>query len=198
MMTSKKSITVGSAVIPDINKWRGGALLVLFYNINSVRIVRRGSMRGTCRAKWATDGLSVVEYVRRISMPLSNCDSCGQEIRKNKSGLCKLCYQKSPLHSKQYAAMSTTSKETIQKKKSFSDWRILRDKKRLIVDLETNIDQHQAFVYKILSQRIQEVKEDFQRKCYSYWKLNEISQFLDDFSKKHSPQSDVKAQKSKP
>ena len=126
------------------------------------------------------------------------CDSCGEEIRKNKSGLCKLCYQKSPLHSKQYAAMSTTSKETIQKKKSFSDWRILRDKKRLIVDLETNIDQHQAFVYKILSQRIQEVKEDFQRKCYSYWKLNEISQFLDDFSKKHSPQSDVKVQKSKP
>ena len=40
------------------------------------------------------------------------CESCGSEIRKNKSGLCKLCYQKSPLHSKQYAAMSTTSKET--------------------------------------------------------------------------------------
>ena len=39
-----------------------------------------------------------------------NCDSCGSEIRKNKSGLCKLCYQKSPLHSKQYAAMSATSK----------------------------------------------------------------------------------------
>jgi hypothetical protein len=115
------------------------------------------------------------------------CESCGSEIRKNKSGLCKLCYQKSPLHSKQYAAMSTTSKETIQKKKAFSDWKILRDKKRLIVDLETNIDQHQAFIYKILAERMTEVKEDFQRKCYSYWKINEIVQFLDDFSKKHSP-----------
>jgi len=115
------------------------------------------------------------------------CESCGSEIRKNKSGLCKLCYQKSPLHSKQYAAMSTTSKETIQKKKNFSDWKILRDKKRLIVDLETNIDQHQAFVYKILAERMIEVKEDFQRKCYSYWKINEIVEFLDDFSKKHSP-----------
>ena len=83
-------------------------------------------------------------------------------------------------------------------KQVFSEWKILRDKKQLIVDLETSIDEHQAFVYKILSQRITEVKEDFQRKSFSYWKLNEISQFLDDFSKKHSPQDDVKAKKSKP
>ena len=187
---------VGSAVMKDIAKWQEGALPVCFYNINSARIVRRGSMRETCRAKWATDGLSVVEYVRRITMPLSNCESCGQEIRKNKSGLCKLCYQKSPLHSKQYAAMSTTSKETIKKKKDFSDWKIMRDQNKLVVDIGTKVSEHQAFVYKIMAERIKEVKEDFQRKCYSYWKLNEIIKFLEDYSKKHSPQSDRKAPKS--
>jgi hypothetical protein len=155
-------------------------------------------MREICRAKWATDGLSVVEYVRSLSMSKVSCDSCGQEIRKNKSGLCKLCYQKSPLHSKQYAAMSTTSKQTIKKKKDFSDWKIMRDQNKLVVDIGTKVSEHQAFVYKVMSERIKEVKSDFQRKCFSYWKLNEIIKFLDDYSKKHSAQGDVKAKKSKP
>ena len=127
-----------------------------------------------------------------------DCDSCGSEIRKNKSGLCKLCYQKSPLHSKQYAAMSTTSKQTIQKKKDFSDWKIMRDQNKLVVDIGTKVSEHQAFVYKIMAERIKEVKSDFQRKCFSYWKLNEIIKFLEDYSKKHSPQSDRKDPKSKP
>ena len=126
------------------------------------------------------------------------CESCGNEIRKNKSGMCKTCYQKSPMQREQYLSMSATNGQKRKYKQVFSEWKILRDKKQLIVDLESSIDEHQAFVYKILSQRITEVKEDFQRKCFSYWKLNEISQFLDDFSKKHSPQDDVKAKKSKP
>ena len=126
------------------------------------------------------------------------CESCGNEIRKNKSGMCKTCYQKSPMQREQYLSMSATNGQKRKYKQVFSEWKILRDKKQLIVDLETSIDEHQAFVYKILSQRIQEVKEDFQRKSFTYWKLNEISQFLDDFSKKHSPQGDVKAKKSKP
>ena len=137
-------------------------------------------------------------YQKRGSPMKVKCESCGNEIRKNKSGMCKTCYQKSPMQREQYLSMSATNGQKRKYKQVFSEWKILRDKKQLIVDLETSIDEHQAFVYKILSQRIQEVKEDFQRKCFSYWKLNEISQFLDDFSKKHSPQGDVKAKKSKP
>ena len=128
--------------------------------------------------------------------PLTKCDSCSVEIRKNKSGLCIDCYQKSPKQKEQYSKMSATSKETRAKNRNFADWRILRDKKRLVVGIETKIEEHQAFVYKIMAERIKEVKEDFQRKCYSYWKLNEIINFLEDYSKKHSSQSDRKAPKS--
>ena len=131
-------------------------------------------------------------------MPLTKCDSCSVEIRKNKSGLCIDCYQKSPKQKEQYSKMSFNGVRRQQERKNFSDWKILKDKNKLIVDIETKVTEHQAFVYKILGERIKEVKEDFQRKSFTYWKLNEISQFLDDFSKKHSPQGDVKAKKSKP
>ena len=116
--------------------------------------------------------------------PLTKCDSCGEEIRKNKSGLCKDCYQKSPKQKEQYSKMSATSKETRAKNRNFADWRILRDKKRLVVGIETKIEEHQAFVYKILGERIKEVKEDFQRKSFTYWKLNEIIEFLEEFQQK--------------
>jgi hypothetical protein len=84
------------------------------------------------------------------------CESCGNEIRKNKSGMCKTCYQKSPMQREQYLSMSATNGQKRKYKQVFSEWKILRDKKQLIVDLETSIDEHQAFVYKILSQRITE------------------------------------------
>ena len=129
-------------------------------------------------------------------MPLTNCDSCSVEIRKNKSGLCIDCYQKSPKHKEQYSKMHFRNRT--QERKNFSDWKILKDKNKLIVDIETKVTEHQAFVYKILGERIKEVKEDFQRKSFTYWKLNEIIEFLEDFSQKHSSQGDVKDKKSKP
>ena len=119
-------------------------------------------------------------------MPLTKCVSCSVEIRKNKSGLCIDCYQKSPKQKEQYAKMSFNGIRRQQERKNFSDWKILKDKNKLIVDIETKVTQHQAFVYKILGERIKEVKEDFQRKSFTYWKLNEIIEFLEDFSKKHS------------
>jgi len=117
--------------------------------------------------------------------PLTKCDSCSVEIRKNKSGLCIDCYQKSPKQKEQYSKMSFNGVRRQQERKNFSDWKILKDKNQLIVDIETKVTEHQAFVYKILGERIKEVKEDFQRKSFTYWKLNEIIEFLEDFSKKH-------------
>ena len=125
------------------------------------------------------------------------CESCGEEIRKNKSGLCKPCYQKSPKKREQYEKMQFNNIKRRHERKTFSDWKILRDKNQLILDIECKVSNHQAFVYKILAERIKEVKEDFQRKSFTYWKLNEIITFLEDFSKKHSPQGNVKAKKSK-
>jgi len=119
-------------------------------------------------------------------MPLTKCDSCSVEIRKNKSGLCIDCYQKSPKQKEQYQKMSFNGVKRQQERKNFSDWKILRDNNKLIVDIGTKVTEHQAFVYKILGERIKEVKEDFQRKSFTYWKLNEIIEFLEDFSKKHS------------
>jgi hypothetical protein len=121
-----------------------------------------------------------------LMSPLTECDSCSVEIRKNKSGLCIDCYQKSPKQKEQYSKMSFNGVRRQQERKNFSDWKILKDKNKLIVDIETKVTEHQAFVYKILGERIKEVKEDFQRKSFTYWKLNEIIEFLEDFSKKHS------------
>jgi len=126
-----------------------------------------------------------------------NCESCLIEIRKNKSGLCIDCYQKSPKQKEQYAKMSFQGVKRTQERKNFSDWKILRDKNQLIIDIECKVSDHQAFVYKIIAERIKEVKEDFQRKSFTYWKLNEIITFLEDYSEKHWSESDRKAQKSK-
>ena len=49
-------------------------------------------------------------------------------------------------------------KKQSRKRKSLAIGRFSEIKKRLIVDLETNIDQHQAFIYKILAERMIEVK----------------------------------------
>jgi len=119
-----------------------------------------------------------------------NCESCLIEIRKNKSGLCIDCYQKSPQQKKQYAKMSFQGTKRTQERKNFSDWKILRDKNQLIVDIETKVTEHQSFVYKILGERIKEVKEDFQRKSFTYWKLNEIITFLEDYSEKQKVVTD--------
>jgi len=127
-----------------------------------------------------------------------NCGSCLIEIRNNKSGLCKDCYQKSPQQKEQYQKMSFNGVKRQQERKNFSDWKILKDKNKLIVDIETKVTEHQAFVYKIIAERIKEVKEDFQRKSFTYWKLNEIIEFLEDFTKKHSVQVDSKGKKSSP
>ena len=126
-----------------------------------------------------------------------NCESCSIEIRKNKSGLCIDCYQKSPQQKEQYAKMSFQGIKRTQERKGFSDWKILRDNNQLIVDIETKVTEHQSFVYKILGERIKEVKEDFQRKSFTYWKLNEIITFLEDYSEKHLSGSHRKVPNSK-
>jgi len=113
--------------------------------------------------------------------PKVKCESCGEEIRQNKSGLCKDCYQKSPKKTEQYQKMQFNNIKRRHERKTFSNWKILKDKNKLIVDIETKVSEHQAFVYKILAQRINEVKEDFQRKSFTYWKLNEIIDFLETF-----------------
>jgi len=130
--------------------------------------------------------------------PKVNCDSCLIEIRSNKSGLCKDCYSKSPKKTEQYQKMQFANIKRRHERKTFSDWKILKDKNKLIVDIEMKVSEHQAFVYKIIAQRIKEVKEDFQRKSFTYWKLNEIIEFLEDFTQKHSSQVDSKAKKSSP
>lgn len=130
--------------------------------------------------------------------PKVNCNSCLIEIRNNKSGLCKDCFQKSPQQKEQYQKMSFNGVKRQQARKNFSDWKILKDTNKLIVDIETKVSEHQAFVYKIIAERIKEVKEDFQRKSFTYWKLNEIIEFLEDFSKKHRSQGDSKDEKSSP
>jgi len=126
-----------------------------------------------------------------------NCESCLTEIRKNKTGMCKDCYQKSPKQKEQLKSAHLGVKRQ-HERKNFSDWKILKDKNKLIVDIETKVTEHQAFVYKIIAERIKEVKEDFQRKSFTYWKLNEIIEFLEDFAQKHSSQGDSKGKKSKP
>jgi hypothetical protein len=127
----------------------------------------------------------------------TECKSCNAPIMANKTGLCIDCYKKSPKQREQYEKMQFNNIKRRHERKTFSDWKILRDKNQLIVDIECKVSDHQAFVYKILAERIKEVKEDFQRKSFTYWKLNEIITFLDDYSEKHSPQSDRKAPKSK-
>ena len=116
-----------------------------------------------------------------------NCSNCNKEIRiipkRSTTGMCRDCYQGSPIYKK---GVKTSNTQAKARKGGFSDWKILKDKKQLLVDVETKIDQHQAFIYKILAERIQEVHDDFQRKAFTYWKLNEIIEFLEDFSKKHS------------
>jgi Cft2 family RNA processing exonuclease len=116
-----------------------------------------------------------------------NCSNCNKEIKivanRSTTGMCRDCYQGSPLIKDNNKKIA---RQTKVRTTGFSDWKILKDKKQLLVDVETKIDQHQAFIYKILAERIQEVHDDFQRKAFTYWKLLEIIEFLEDFSKKHS------------
>ena len=117
-----------------------------------------------------------------------NCSNCNKEIRiipkRSSTGMCRDCYLGSPVIKEN--TKKVVSQTKARKHPKFSDWKILKNKKQLLVDIETNLDQHQAFIYKILAERMQEVHDDFQRKAYTYWKLLEIIEFLEDFSKKHS------------
>ena len=65
------------------------------------------------------------------------------------------------------------------------EWKIIKQKKEVMLQIEENITEHQAFIFSILRDRIQEVKNDFQRKAMTYWKLNEVINFLDKEAKKY-------------
>ena len=65
------------------------------------------------------------------------------------------------------------------------EWKIIKQKKEVMIQIEENITEHQAFIFSILRDRIQEVKNDFQRKAMTYWKLDEVINFLDKEAKKH-------------
>jgi len=127
----------------------------------------------------------------------ANCESCLVDIMANKTGLCIDCYKKSPKQREQYEKMQFHNIKRRHERKTFSDWKILRDKNQLIIDIECKVSDHQAFVYKIIAERIKEVKEDFQRKSFTYWKLNEIITFLEDYSEKHLSGSHRKVPNSK-
>ena len=65
------------------------------------------------------------------------------------------------------------------------EWKIIKQKKEVMLKIEENITEHQAFIFSILRDRIQEVKNDFQREAMTYWKLNEVINFLDKEAKKY-------------
>jgi|TARA_Y100000310_G_C20552648_1_gene748912 hypothetical protein len=115
------------------------------------------------------------------------CTRCEKLIRKGgKSGLCRPCYQSGPEHKEQYAKVLTNGMKQSKREKNFSEWKLLRDEKKLrntslelLSKYEKGYKEHQQFVYKVLADRIVEVKEDFQRKAFTYWKLNELIKFLE-------------------
>ena len=72
------------------------------------------------------------------------------------------------------------------------EWKIIKQKKEVMLKIEENITEHQAFIFSILRDRIQEVKNDFQRKAMTYWKLNEVINFLDKEAKKYGFDSKIK------
>ena len=70
-------------------------------------------------------------------------------------------------------------------KEMHEEWKIIKQKKEVMIQIEENITEHQAFIFSILRDRIQEVKNDFQREAMTYWKLNEVINFLDKEAKKY-------------
>ena len=69
-------------------------------------------------------------------------------------------------------------------KEMTDEWKIIKQKKNVMLEIEERITEHQAFIFSILRNRIEEVKQDFQRKAFTYWKLDEVINFLDKEAKK--------------
>jgi hypothetical protein len=69
-------------------------------------------------------------------------------------------------------------------KEMAEEWKIIKNKNNVMLEIEERITEHQAFIFSILRNRVEEVKKDFQRKAFTYWKLDEVINFLDKEAKK--------------
>jgi len=77
------------------------------------------------------------------------------------------------------------------------EWKVIKQKKEVMLKIEETITEHQAFIFSILRDRIEEVKTDFQRKAMTYWKLDEVINFLDKEANRYGFESYQKRKENK-
>jgi len=77
------------------------------------------------------------------------------------------------------------------------EWKVIKQKKEVMIKIEETITEHQAFIFSILRDRIEEVKTDFQRKAMTYWKLDEVINFLDKEANRYGFESYQKRKENK-
>ena len=87
------------------------------------------------------------------------------------------------------------NKRTI--KEMQEEWKVIKQKKEVMIKIEETITEHQAFIFSILRDRVEEVKNDFQRKAMTYWKLDEVINFLDKEANRYGFESYQKRKENK-
>ena len=130
-------------------------------------------------------------------MPKIECKSedCKVLVRiptnrsKTATGYCRKCYTKRPETIKKNKENLKGKDEKGQQgrtiKEMKEEWKVIRKRKQVMIEIEESITEHQAFIYSIMYNRLAEIEEDFKRKAFTYWKLHEVMNFLDTEAKKY-------------